>query len=77
MSFARDEPIFDGAADFDLELLESRTLDSAGGCYLGPKHIGAAGRSAYEQERTPIAAWRMRWSDVSGTLSLWSGVVAC
>jgi hypothetical protein len=42
MSFARDEPIFDGAADFDLELLESRTLDSAGDCYLGPKHIGAA-----------------------------------
>jgi hypothetical protein len=41
MSFPRDEPIFDGAADFDLELLESRTLDSAG-CYLGPKHIGAA-----------------------------------
>jgi hypothetical protein len=39
MSFARDLPIFDGAANFDLELLESRTLD---GCYLGPKHIGAA-----------------------------------
>ncbi len=32
ISFARDLPIFDGVADFDLEFLESRTLDSAGGC---------------------------------------------
>lgn len=41
MSFARDEPIFDDEADFDLELSERRTGDSAGGRYLGPKRIGA------------------------------------
>ena len=41
MSSARDLPIFDGMANFDQRLLESRTLDTAGGCYLGPKQIGA------------------------------------
>jgi len=42
LSFALDEPTFDSAADFDLELLESWTLVYAGGCCFGPKHIGAA-----------------------------------